>query len=120
MASELRVNTLKDASGNNSVATSVVFNGSSKAWLRFNGTGTVAINDSYNVASLTDDGTGDYHYNFTNAMSNAAYSQLGLSGTGVCTDDTVTASLANIGTFNTSGSATDSSRVCAGIDGDLA
>ena len=32
MASELRVNTLKDASGNNSIATSVVFNGTAKAW----------------------------------------------------------------------------------------
>ena len=35
MASELRVNTLKDASGNNSVATSVVIAGSAKAWTHF-------------------------------------------------------------------------------------
>ena len=46
MASELRVNTLKDASGNNSVATSVVASGSAKAWARFNGTGTAALDDS--------------------------------------------------------------------------
>ena len=38
MASELRVNTLKDAAGNNSVATSVVASGSAKAWVNFNGT----------------------------------------------------------------------------------
>ena len=61
MASELRVNTLKDASGNNSIATSFVAGGSAKAYIRFNA-GT-SINGSFNVASLTDDGTGDYHYN---------------------------------------------------------
>ena len=71
MASELRVNTLKDASGNNSVATSVVFGGSAKAWLAFNGTGTIAIKDSYNFASISDDGTGDYKSNLTSALSNA-------------------------------------------------
>ena len=52
MASELRVNTLKDAAGNNSIATSFVANGSAKAWVNFNGTGTIAISDdSFNVAS---------------------------------------------------------------------
>ena len=71
MASELRVNTLKDASGNNSVATSVVFGGSAKAWLAFNGTGDPAIKDSYNFASISDDGTGDYKSNLTSALSNA-------------------------------------------------
>ena len=46
MASELRVNTLKDASGNNSIATSFVAQGSAKAWVNFNGTGTIAARDS--------------------------------------------------------------------------
>ena len=44
-----------------------------KAWVNFNGTGTVAIRDSYNVSSITDNGTGDYTINFTNAMSDANY-----------------------------------------------
>ena len=57
MASELRVNTLKDASGNNSIATSFVANGSAKAWVNFNGTGTIATRDSFNVSSLNDDQT---------------------------------------------------------------
>ena len=70
MASELRVNTLKDASGNNSVATSVVFNGTAKAWVNFNGTGTIATRDSNNVSSLTDNGTSDYTTTFTSAMNN--------------------------------------------------
>ena len=44
-----------------------------RAWVNFNGTGTVAIRDSGNVSSLTDNGTGDYTVNFTTAMSDANY-----------------------------------------------
>lgn len=43
------------------------------AWVNFNGTGTVAIRSSYNVSSITDNGTGQYRINFTNAMSDANY-----------------------------------------------
>mgnify|MGYP000439092902 CR=1 FL=1 len=73
MASELRVNTLKDAAGNNSIATSVVASGSAKAWVNFNGTSTVAIRASNNVASITDNGSGDYTANFTSAITDANY-----------------------------------------------
>ena len=45
-----------------------------KVWVNFNGTGTVAIGDSHNVSSITDNGTGDYSVNFTTAMGNANYS----------------------------------------------
>jgi len=45
-----------------------------QAWVNFNGTGTVAIRDSYNVSSITDRGTGAYTINLTNAMPNANYS----------------------------------------------
>jgi len=76
MASELRVNTLKDAAGANSVAVSTVFNGSAKAWVNFNGNGTVAAQDSANISSITDNGTGDYTCNLTSAMSNTVYSGL--------------------------------------------
>ena len=44
-----------------------------KAWVNFNGIGTVAIRDSYNVSSITDNGTGDYTVNFSNNMANANY-----------------------------------------------
>ena len=44
-----------------------------KAWVNFNGTGTVAIRDSYNVSSITDLGTGQYLVNFSTARSNANY-----------------------------------------------
>lgn len=47
---------------------------SARAWVNFNGTGTVAIRASGNVSSITDNGTGDYTVNFTTAMMDANYS----------------------------------------------
>jgi hypothetical protein len=44
-----------------------------RAWVNFNGTGTVAIRASGNVTSITDNGTGDYTINFTTAMPDANY-----------------------------------------------
>ena len=44
-----------------------------RAWVNFNGTGTVAIRGSGNVSSITDNGTGDYTVNFATAMSDANY-----------------------------------------------
>lgn len=44
-----------------------------RAWVNFNGTGTVAIRASGNVSSITDNGVGDYTINFTNAMPDANY-----------------------------------------------
>jgi hypothetical protein len=44
-----------------------------RAWVNFNGTGTVAIRASGNVSSITDNGTGDYTINFTTAMPDANY-----------------------------------------------
>lgn len=49
-----------------------------KAWVNFNGSGTVAIRASGNVSSITDNGTGDYTVNFTTAMPDANYAVLGL------------------------------------------
>ena len=57
-----------------------------RAWVNFNGTGTVAIRASGNVTSITDNATGDYTVNFTTAMPDANYSVAGglgnSSGTG--------------------------------------
>ena len=44
-----------------------------RAWVNFNGTGSVAIRSSFNVSSVTDLGTGDYRVNFTTAMPDANY-----------------------------------------------
>jgi len=68
-------------SGYGSVATAY----GCRAWVNFNGTGTVAIRASGNVTSITDNGVGDYTVNFTTAMPDANYSvagacQFGTSG----------------------------------------
>jgi hypothetical protein len=48
-----------------------------KAWVNFNGTGTVAIRASGNVSSITDNGTGNYTVNFTTAMPDTNYATIG-------------------------------------------
>ena len=49
-----------------------------RAWVNFNGTGTVAIRASGNVSSITDNGTGDYTVNFTTAMPDVNYTTIGM------------------------------------------
>jgi len=66
MASELRVNTLKDAAGNNSVGMEYVANGSAKAWVAQLDGGATA-GDSFNFASFTDNGDNNTA-TFTNNM----------------------------------------------------
>jgi len=46
---------------------------SARVWVNFNGTGTIAVRNSGNVSSLTDNGTGDYTVNFTTALSASTY-----------------------------------------------
>jgi hypothetical protein len=56
-----------------------------RAWVNFNGTGTVAIRASGNVSSITDNATGSYTINFTNAMPDANYSVGQATGDGTGT-----------------------------------
>jgi aspartokinase len=72
--STLRCTNLQDTSGGNSLTTAQIYNGAAKAWVNFNGTGTVAIRAQFNVSSITDNGTGQYVVNITNALSDANYS----------------------------------------------
>ena len=74
--STLRCTNLQDTSGSNSLTTAQIYNGAAKAWVNFNGTGTVAIRASFNVSSITDNGTGDYTVNFTTALVDANYAVL--------------------------------------------
>ena len=67
--STLRVDTITNRVGTGQPE----IDGVAKAWVNFNGTGTVAIRASFNVTSITDNGTGNYTVNFTNAMSDANY-----------------------------------------------
>ena len=56
-----------------SLDTSYLLNGSLKSWLNMNGQSTIAINDSFNIASIADNGTGSYGATVSNAMSNTYY-----------------------------------------------
>jgi len=62
-----------ESDGGTSVTQNLV-QGLTKHWVNLDGTGTFAISDSFNCASVTDDGTGDYDPFFTNNMSNTEYS----------------------------------------------
>lgn len=74
MAGTLNVEKISD--GTNSIYTERIVNASARAWVNFNGTITVAIASSYNVSSITDNGTGNYTINFTNAFVDTKYSHV--------------------------------------------
>ena len=74
--STIKTETLSTPS-NATVPVDTVVNGTAKAWVNFNGTGTVAIRRAFNVASITDSGTGNYTVNFTTVMVDGAYSASG-------------------------------------------
>ena len=63
-----------------SLATNFVVEGSAKVWINFNGTGTIATRDSFNVTSITDGGTGLYTVTIANNMNNDDYSTTGAAG----------------------------------------
>lgn len=60
--------------GTTTVGTSYVVNGSAKAWVNFDGTGTIASRDSFNVSGLTDHGGGQYSVTVVSSFDNANYS----------------------------------------------
>jgi len=76
--STIQADTLAERDGSESIPVDTVIHGTAKAWVNFNGTGTVAIRDSFNVPSVTDNGTGDYTTNFTAPMPDANYSVVGM------------------------------------------
>jgi hypothetical protein len=75
--STIKTTTLSTLDGTATVPVNTVVNGSAKAWVNFNGTGTVAIRGSFNVSSITDNGTGQYTLNFTSAMQDLNYATIG-------------------------------------------
>ena len=65
---KVKTTTIADELDTESTAVTNVINGSAKAWVNFNGTGTVAIRGSFNVDSITDLAVGRYEVNFTNSI----------------------------------------------------
>ena len=135
MASQLKVDTITGVTTAGSIAvtgegnstTTNLQQGLAKAWVSLNGTGTVAIRDSFNTASITDIGTATYSSTFSSAMSNALYSGgshvIGLSNgdlvaTGEATAPTTTAF--RVGCRTTGNSQVDPEYAMTNIHGDLA
>ena len=83
--------------------------GLAKAWVNFNGVGTVAIRASFNVSSITDNGTGDYTANFTTALVDANYA------ISFCaSQDAISASLLCTSLYSTGGVTTSGVRLSSG------
>lgn len=61
------------SNGSETIGTTYLVNGVGKTWIVINGTGTVAVRDSFNVSSTTDNGVGKYQATLTNNMNNASY-----------------------------------------------
>lgn len=114
--------TLQSSGG--TVPTETLRRGSAKAWVQFNGTGTVAVADSFNTSSITDNGTGNYTENFTNAMSGAGYG-VSVSARRTATNSAVFGTLqqgattqtgsVNVASVSTGGGNEDATTVCAGV-----
>ena len=117
MTSELRVDNLKGSTTGGSInvlgegtsATTNLQQGLAKAWVNFNGTGTAAINDSMNVASLTDNGTGEFTFAFSNSMNNSTYSITSTSGSSNSWSSTEFIGAYATGSFNIETGATNNS-----------
>lgn len=71
MAGKITISTLNNDTG--VLATQNGMTGIAKAWVNFNGVTTVTIRASFNVSSVTRNGTGDYTVNFTTAFADANY-----------------------------------------------
>jgi len=92
MTSVLNVDTIADKAGTGPVE--LTKQSAAKAWVNFNGSGTLAVRDSFSISSVTDGGTGDFPINFSASFANANYSAIAsgsedASGTGTLKDRTV-------------------------------
>ena len=87
MASILKVDALTgvttagsiSVTGEGNSTTTNLQQGLSKAWVNFDGTGTVATRDSFNITSLSDNGTADYTISYASSLANDDYSISGIS-----------------------------------------
>jgi hypothetical protein len=70
--STLRVDSIQNRTGGDLITAK----GMARAWVNFNGTGTVSIRSAHNVSSITDNGTGNYTINFASAMADTNYATI--------------------------------------------
>ena len=129
MTSQLNVDTIKGKSTAGSISiqgegtkTTNLQQGLAKAWYDLDGTGTVALDDSFNCATLTDNGTGAYNIAYTNSMSSANYASLfgGTSQTDTGTTAVATGSHTILVRQGFDSTTIDADPIYSGIHGDLA
>ena len=106
-----------------------MYSGSAKAWMSLNGTGTIAVRDSFNTASVVDQGTGDYQPSFSSNMSSGEYAgETNRSSNGNSNPSYVmyfhalyhSASSYRVKTNGATGGPADSAHIFSLIHGDLA
>ena len=131
--STLRVNTIQNTSDAHSSTPEEIAQGRAKAWVNFDGTfgsspftlGNNGIRNSFNVSSVTDNGTGNYTVTFATAMPNANYvvcmsgatdNNYTRAGTGG--SSSLTASTAQVFIANSNGSSADREYCAISIFGD--
>ena len=124
MASILRVNTLTDASSNNSTAMSTINQGTAKGWCHFTGTdSSISYSDSFNMSGLTDNSAGSHAISFSNNMGNAFWAGHvgGSTNRNGCIDTlSITTSGCTLETRNSENAATDAHYCMFSMKGDLA
>lgn len=108
------------ASGSTGLTTNLQ-QGLAKAWYQLDGTGTIGMNDSFNMTTTTDHGTGEYTTTFTNAMSSDDYAFLfgGASQSNIGSNGATTTTL-RLRCRDASNSALDLDPLTCGVNGDLA
>ncbi len=125
--STLKVNTIQNTSGGSSSTPEQIEQGRAKSWVQFDGRNTPSIADSFNVSSISDNGTGNYDVNFSTNMSNANYSAV--TGANYLDSDSGGRVFAIVRTMDTTkyrvkifgdgGGSYDSERVFGAVFGDL-
>tara|TARA_R110002124_G_scaffold57724_2_gene161558 strand:- start:60 stop:446 length:387 start_codon:yes stop_codon:yes gene_type:complete len=124
---KIKADTLEHSTAG-SLDTSYVVNGSAKAYVGFTCVSSTAIHGSFNISSLSDDGTGHTHVNYTNNMSNDDYSvgsacgntSAGVYNRGTCCNAYATGSYEQFTFASNSDGAVDLSQVSSNTFGDLA
>lgn len=123
MAGKIIADTIETGAGAD-ISTSYVVNGSAKAWINFNGTGTIASRNSFSVSSISDNGTGSTTLTFSNAFNSADYVLNYTNGYGASANFTTTApttTTALIQSYRTdTGASQDRTYNLVALHGDLA
>ena len=134
MASTLKINTLTGVTTAGSIAVTAEGNstttnlqqGLCKAWIRFNGESTIAINDSFNMASITDNDAGYYTTTYTNPF-NTQYTSITICSDRDSSNHRLTHHFLSSGTtsnlvylVNKDNSNADADKIAESIHGDLA